>query len=337
MVLKSALLGGLLVAGHASAKLNAILERSQDLEDVLRREANSVLVGSLTEREEPGLVIRAPQASTTPASGDASTADLAAWEDETQRACQSALMSLNGQASNPSGIAVCYNLPFLDNVTGVFQAELRMYNVSSPIDPWTGITPADITVAMSYLGARVQTMNGTVAKRDISWPPIRREANGLLVERQTGTGAAPPQELKVLQYVGQINSNLMGSAMTQATLQPLLIPTIELSGNRPGGQPVTATLSSQEASFVNGVFARQASPANPSAAAASASAAVADVAPFILPGTVLAFFPIGLVITCIWTLLFFVAVGGGTIGRIQFREQYRRRMKREMAMGMRTI
>lgn len=126
--------------------------------------------------------------------------------------------------------------------------------------------------------------------------------------------------------------------MYRATLQPLLIPEIDLSAKTPNGQDVSTTLSSQGASFVNGVFANQASVTqDPNAAAASASAAVAAVAPFILPGVNLAFFPIGLVITCIWTGGFFLAVGLGTIGRIQFREQYRRRVRREMATGMRTI
>lgn len=121
------------------------------------------------------------------------------------------------------------------------------------------------------------------------------------------------------------------------TLRPLLIPKIQISAKTPTGQDVSATLSSNEASFVNGVFNKQATPADAAAAAASASAAAAKATPFVLPGTSLAFFPVGLVITCVWTGGFFLAVGLGTIGRIQFREQYRRRMKREMAMGQRTI
>jgi hypothetical protein len=90
---------------------------------------------------------------------------------------------------------------------------------------------------------------------------------------------------------------------------------------------------------VNGVFAKSASgPTNvdPNAAAA-ASAAVQSAEPFVVPGTSLAFFPVGLVVTCVWTAGFFLAVGGGTFGRIQFREQYRRRVKAEAARGMRTI
>ena len=125
---------------------------------------------------------------------------------------------------------------------------------------------------------------------------------------------------------------------SRATLQPLLIPQIELTAKSPKtNQQVSATLSSQDASFVNGVFAKQATTTNDPAAAASASAQVQLVAPFVIPGTQLAFFPIGLVVTCIWTGLFFLTVGGGTVGRIQYREQYRRRVKNDMARNMRTI
>lgn len=211
MLFQSALVGGLLLAGHASAKVNALLRRSDDIEDVLRRDAD--MMATLTRRQDANGAASAPQISTTPQSGDAATADLAKWEEQTKAACTTALMSLNGQASNPSGIAVCYNLPFLDNQTGIFQAELRMYNVSAPIDPWVGITAADVSMALSYLGATVQNMNGTFQKREMTWPPVKeRDIDGVLVERQD---AGAPSELKVLMYVGKINSNLMGSAMTQ--------------------------------------------------------------------------------------------------------------------------
>lgn len=218
MYLHIALLGGFLLAGHASAnpsKFNSVFQRSDDIEEILRRDAS--IMATLTRRQDANPADTAPQISTTPQSGDAAKADLNKWEEETKTACSNALTSLNGQASNPTGLAVCYNLPFLDNTTGVFQAELRMYNISAPIDPWTGVTAADISMTMSYKGATLQEMNGTFAKRgEIGFPPIRlrdvQNAGGILVERQSATA---PTELKVMMYVGQINSNLMGSAMTQ--------------------------------------------------------------------------------------------------------------------------
>jgi len=124
-------------------------------------------------------------------------------------------------------------------------------------------------------------------------------------------------------------------------VRDILIPRIVLAATSPQtNQPITAQLSSEGASFINGVFAAQSSNPNSTSgpeAQASASAAAAEAAPFVLPGTSLAFFPVGLVITSVWTVLLFTAVGLGTIGRIQFRDQYRRRVQREQTMGVRTI
>jgi hypothetical protein len=216
MFFKTVLIGGLIAAGHAKAikvrGVNSLLSSNTGLEEGLSREAN--LVASLTRRQNLNPADTAPLASLTPAAGDASRADLDRWERETKKACEDTLRGLNGQASNPSGIVVCYNLPFLDNTTGVFQAELRMYNVSAPIDPWVGVTAADISMSLSYLGATVQNMPGNFSKRDVSAPVVRERevSDGLLIERQNINTLT---ELKVLMYVGKINANLMGSAMTQ--------------------------------------------------------------------------------------------------------------------------
>ena len=125
------------------------------------------------------------------------------------------------------------------------------------------------------------------------------------------------------------------------SLQRLLIPQIDLVARNPTtGQDVATTLSNKDASFVNGVFASKAADDAPSnadpTAAAAATSAVFLAAPFVVPGTALAFFPVGLVVTSIWALFFFLAVGLGTFGRIQFRDQYRRRMRTEQARGVRT-
>lgn len=215
MLFKSALIGGLLAAGHANAiklrQVSALLQRS-DVEGGLLGDAERI--ATLTRRQDANPSDSAPLASLSPASGDATRIDLERWEAETKQACMDTLSNLNGQASNPSGIAVCYNVPFLDNSTGVFQAELRMYNVSAPVDPWVGVTAADVSMTLSYLGATVQNMAGNFTKRDLTWPPVRtREVkDGLLVERQNINTMT---EMKVLMYVGRINSNLLGSAMTE--------------------------------------------------------------------------------------------------------------------------
>lgn len=341
MILGGALISTLLLAVPTLAKSIPYLQQTSNLDAVLARHAKAR--ATLTRRQDSNAADPAPQVSTIPASGDAATADLAKWDAATRAACDTAITGLNGQVSNPTGLAVCYNLPFLDNSTGVFLAELRMYNVSAPSDPWVGIRMEDINLSLFYLGAMA---------KNITWPPVQspspapnqkrknEEVRNVLVERQNAapSPAGTPPMLKVHMFVGQINSNLMGTAMTKEALQPLLTPQIDLFALLPSGANITTTVSSQNASFVNGVFANEgtATTKDPKAAA-SATVLAAQATPFVLPGTSLAFFPVGLVITCVWTAGLFLAVGAGTVGRMQYREQYRRRVKRGVAAGVRTI
>jgi len=200
---KALLLSGLLLAAQASASASPKIafQVSTDFESDLRRDAEASL-----ERRQLGL---------TPASGDAARLDLDAWNAQTRAACETALRPLNGQATNPSGLAVCYNLPFLDNRTGIFQAELRMYNISAPTGDWEGIVASDVSMTLSYLGATVQAVNvtssGTVTKRDgtLNLDLMRRggppSVDSMLVTRQN---ANAPVELKAIMYVGRLNSNV---------------------------------------------------------------------------------------------------------------------------------
>lgn len=120
-------------------------------------------------------------------------------------------------------------------------------------------------------------------------------------------------------------------------LMSLLIPTIQLGTDEgaanAGSTPPTKLTSSSMVYFVSGVFEGQsasgAAAAEPTAAAAAAEKAGA----FELPGTTLGIFPVGLIITSIWALLFFSVVGYGTWERIQFRDQFRLRKEKAVAAG----
>ncbi|KAF2762134.1 hypothetical protein EJ05DRAFT_497002 [Pseudovirgaria hyperparasitica] len=325
-------------AGFLSS--NFLRTRGEDIEAHLRQHAND-RIRSMQRRQTPSAIAGAPGPSLSPASGDASNFDLNAWQAQTQAACMNSIAALNGQASNPSGMAVCYNLPFLDNSTGVFQAELRLYNVSAPVDTWKGVTENDISLELAYTGATVQATNDTFAKRDttLSWPPVRARlvlkhvATTKLEARQD---ASSTKELQVLNYVGRVNANLLGSAMSNPRLQQFLVPTIRLTATSPStNEQVNTVLSSSEASFVNGVFSQAAVSSPDSAAQASASAAAAI--PFVLPGVTFGIFPVGFIITMSWTVLFVAVVGYGTWGRYQFREHYRRRVKRDQAIALNNI
>ena len=114
-----------------------------------------------------------------------------------------------------------------------------------------------------------------------------------------------------------------------------MVPNIALTGTAQNNTPITSQLSSDDASFVNGVFADQTRAAT--ALAASTSTGPPGAIPFVLPGTTLGVFPTGLIITSAWAFLFVATVGYGTFGRIRFRDSYRRRIKARLNAGVRTI
>lgn len=92
-----------------------------------------------------------------------------------------------------------------------------------------------------------------------------------------------------------------------------------------GGQMVNTSLSSSEATFVNGVFAKAATTVTKSVAQPPIQTlVVASGAPFVLPGVHILIFPVGGIVTGVWAVLFFAVVGYGTVGRIRFRDTYRR-------------
>jgi hypothetical protein len=59
--------------------------------------------------------------------------------------------------------------------------------------------------------------------------------------------------------------------------------------------------------------------------------------PYSVPGISLGVFPTGLIVTSAWMLVFFSTVAYGTMGRIKFRDQYRRDIKAYQTSGIRRI
>src|SRR4051794_9230237 len=142
----------------------------------------------------------------------APTMNFTQWDEQTAAACTSALEMLKGQASNDAGMAVCYNLPFLDNSTGVFQADLRLYSISTPQKGFAGIPSQNISVGLSYVGATVSPVNASsLGRREeghslISWP--RHE-----LEKRQSTTVAVPQMVQAYAFVGKINQDLLSPTM----------------------------------------------------------------------------------------------------------------------------
>ena len=138
------------------------------------------------------------------------------WDDQTMAACTAALEKLNGKASNEAGMAVCYNLPSLDNTTGVFQADLRLFKVSEPTGKFANIPPQNVMVGLAYVGATVRPVNTSaiglrsVEERSedivslISWPrSVKLDGRATI-----------PLMAQAYAFVGQINKDLIGTDMS---------------------------------------------------------------------------------------------------------------------------
>lgn len=129
------------------------------------------------------------------------------WNAQTMAACTTTLTALNGNASNPSGMAACYNLPYLDQSTGVFQADLKLFTISPPTGDFATIPTQDVMVGLSYVGATVSAVNASSLKRRgdleslISWPQS--------VDGMNKRQAAVPTLAQSYAFVGQINKDLL--------------------------------------------------------------------------------------------------------------------------------
>ncbi|KAL8711852.1 MAG: hypothetical protein Q9220_003796 [cf. Caloplaca sp. 1 TL-2023] len=257
------------------------------------------------------------------------------WRNQTAAACMKSLTALGGQASNPSGLAACYNIKSLDTTTGVFEADLQLYRIAAASGDWVSLMTQAVNVGLSYSDATVAPSN-TNRKRGLQTPPTATmktsEVQRLKVER---AAVAAPSMVQDMSFVGKINTNAMNQLNDTAKERNLLVPNIALSGTDKSGKVITTELSSSEASLVNGIFAQQTT--TTTSAGASASSAAAQAAVFVLPGRSLGIFPTGLIITGSWTLLFIATVGYGTVERIRFREAYRRRVKYRLALNAKQI
>lgn len=127
------------------------------------------------------------------------TLNFTAWSAAVNPACAQSLSALK-QATNPSGACVCYNIISLDVGRGMFEADLRLFEVSPPRGSFVGVRPEDIKVFLDYNGA---TANGT----------NQTSADGAM----QGAGAAGQGKAslnQVYRIKGQIDKSRMDDNMT---------------------------------------------------------------------------------------------------------------------------
>ncbi|OJD18422.1 hypothetical protein AJ78_01541 [Emergomyces pasteurianus Ep9510] len=223
--------------------------------------------------------------------------------------CLEALGDLK-RVVNPSGMAACFNIPFFDNKTGAFEADIRVYQVTEAVGEFSGIPPSEYTLQMNIPEATISD-----PRRLVDGTRNRQKEMALLQE---------------FRHFGQISTLLQLEKLTQDDIRVLLIPNITIGAPNPKRQQlVMTTLSSDTLSYVAGFFTNEDnSPVNitiPEARSRLPDIVSAATA-FVLPGTNLGIFPTGLIITSIWAGAFLGAVGYGTLTRMKFRDHYRRRL-----------
>ena len=139
--------------------------------------------------------------------GDLETDKLADWDDQTESACSAALIALHGVATNPSGIAACYNIHSLDISTGIFDADLRLYRISAPQKGWIKLDSSSVGVGLSYVNAVVSGTKAKQTKREdrtLPWFPAQRdEAADIYIRRSTGI---PPRRVESMTFVGTVDN-----------------------------------------------------------------------------------------------------------------------------------
>ncbi|KIL86837.1 hypothetical protein FAVG1_10093 [Fusarium avenaceum] len=303
------------VSAMLSTPMEALLLRKAD--DVLHQPYVSLIAPSLAERDGNTTIDQLP-AGDVPLNKDGSL-NLTAWNMDTNAACRSVLGGLH-KSTNPSGTCVCYNLPSLDVKTGVFEADLRLYQVSQARGSFAAVAPEDINVGISYDGASAMPIQ-----------PNDVNGTGLTGEKPS-MGKRAEEGMKLLQLymlVGRIDAAKMTDNMTMDELEKHLMPTLTLTARNSTGSMIRTTVSINEAAFLTGVFSQDVIMSDFAMASAAVDEQVAALAngtvAFILPGVQLMVFPIGLIMMSTWLLIFVVAVGFGTYERYNYALMYRRR------------
>lgn len=233
--------------------------------------------------------------------------------NSTLQACTTNLQNLT-TVTNEAGFAACYNiLDFHENMGGMFQADLRLFQISPATDEFANVSMDAIGVQLSYPNSTQYSvlMNSKRTKRSLS------------------TRQSSPVQIQQFSIVGNLKMQLDLKKLNTTELISLFIPQIQLSAASTNGSSTTSDITSIDtAYFVVGQFQGQATPEV--AAEASnplmAQEAITASKGFVLPGTSLGIFPTGLIVTSAWTFLFFLAFGLGTWGRIRHRDMYRKRI-----------
>ena len=169
------------------------------VEQKVRRDAQSFMNHAIYHQRN---VIPSVTASAQGVSSSGTTTSTDAdskWNDETDATCLKSLR--NTAPSNPSGMTACYNIRSWDKSSGVFQADLRLYRISSGTGDWASLKSTGANVLVSCPGASIAPGNMKIKKRKrarFAWRFAKRSANS-------------PQMLQLMSFYGKVHDDQMDS------------------------------------------------------------------------------------------------------------------------------
>ena len=146
-------------------------------------------------------------AASPPAKAAASSSDQ--WRNQTAAACMKSLAALNGQASNPTGLAACYNIKSFNSSTGVFEADLQLYRIAAATGSWASLMTQAVNVGMSYSDATIAPSNAFRKRGEQKSPSIEAGLGDVGTFRVRRAAVAAPTMVQEMGFVGKLNGAVM--------------------------------------------------------------------------------------------------------------------------------
>ncbi len=173
------------------------------LDEMVYRGADEMRMGRLVARmPQPPPAAPTESAASNLSGSDPSNIDPVQIDATISAACSTALGDIKS-VSNDAGLLGCYNIPFLNTNTGVFEADLRLYELSQPRGAFEGKKATDVNVQVSYPNAAFSTIPQS----------MRDTKRGVELESRQAPGSMT--ELQDFLFVGQISGGLTLAKLTE--------------------------------------------------------------------------------------------------------------------------
>lgn len=178
--------------------------RVEMLDDMVHRRAEGMVEAHLVARmPEPAQLAPRQTIAANLTGSDPANLDQNMLDATISAACKAALGPIKS-VDNDAGFLACYNIPFLNTNTGVFEADLRLYQISEPKGAFANIRPTDISVQLSFPNAAFSIIPQTTRKR-------RRDT----VDLETRQSPGAMDELQNFLFVGQVSKDLTISKLEE--------------------------------------------------------------------------------------------------------------------------